>query len=46
MELKFTDTYEATYPNLTDLRNAFSGKNAPDTEQKPYFQVFEERRDF
>jgi hypothetical protein len=29
MELKFTDTYEATYPNLTDLRNALSGKNAP-----------------
>lgn len=46
MDLKFTDTYEATYPNLTDLRNVLNGKNAPDIEQKPYFQVFDERQGF
>lgn len=45
-EITFTDTYEATYPNLTDLRSIFSAKNTPDTEQKPYFQVFEEREGF
>jgi hypothetical protein len=45
-EITFTDTYEAAYPNLTDLRNTFSAKNTPDAEQKPYFQVFEEREGF
>ncbi|GGH00364.1 WbqC family protein [Mucilaginibacter phyllosphaerae] len=45
-ELKFTDTYEAAYPNLTDLRKAFSAKNTVNAEQKAYFQVFEERRGF
>jgi hypothetical protein len=45
-EITFTDTYEGTYPNLTDLRNAFSAKNTPDAQQKRYFQVFEERRGF
>ncbi|MES2064845.1 MAG: WbqC family protein [Bacteroidota bacterium] len=45
-EIAFTDTYEAAYPGLTDLRNAFSAKNTPDAQQKPYFQVFEEREGF
>lgn len=44
--LEFTDTYEATYPNLTDLRSAFSPKITPGEQQKPYFQVFEERHGF
>jgi hypothetical protein len=46
LEITFTDTYEAAYPNLTDLRNTFSAKNTADVQQKPYFQVFEERKGF
>ncbi|MFA6087978.1 WbqC family protein [Mucilaginibacter sp.] len=46
LPLQFTETYEAAYPHLIDLRNVISAKNVPDTEQKPYFQVFEERKGF
>ncbi|MEB0261405.1 MULTISPECIES: WbqC family protein [unclassified Mucilaginibacter] len=46
MDIQVTDTYETTYPNLTDLRTILNGKNADHTQQKPYFQVFEERRGF
>jgi hypothetical protein len=46
LPIQATATYEDEYPNLTDLRNSFSTKNEPDTEQKPYFQVFEERKGF
>jgi hypothetical protein len=41
-----TTAYEDEYPNLIDLRNAFSTKIEPENEQKPYFQVFEERKGF
>ena len=44
-DINVTDTYEATYPNLADLRTSLS-KNEVTTQQKPYFQVFEERRGF
>ncbi|MBD1394679.1 WbqC family protein [Mucilaginibacter glaciei] len=44
--LQFTETYEAAYPNLTDLRSTMSPKIEPDVEQKAYFQVFEERQGF
>ena len=46
MPLQFTDTYEAAYSNLTDLRLTISVKIASGIEQKPYFQVFEERMGF
>jgi hypothetical protein len=46
LELDFTDTYEAYYPNLTDLRNTFNAKTTIEVQQKPYFQVFEERQGF
>ncbi|WP_214070300.1 WbqC family protein [Mucilaginibacter sp. dw_454] len=46
IELKYTETYEAQYPQLEDLRDAISAKKAYDIEQKPYFQVFEERNGF
>ena len=46
LPLQFTETYEVTYPNLIDLRNTMSPKIIPDMEQKPYFQVFEERKGF
>lgn len=44
--LQFTNTYETIYFNLADLRNTMSPKIIPDMEQKPYFQVFEERKGF
>lgn len=45
-ELKYTETYEALYPQLEDLRDAMSAKKEYDAQQKPYFQVFEERNGF
>jgi len=44
--LTYTETYELGYPALTDLRNTISPKNEKDLEQKPYFQVFEEKQGF
>jgi len=45
--LNYTETYEARYPELvTDLRNGFNAKKEVTIEQKPYFQVFEERHGF
>jgi len=46
LELKYTETYEARYPQLEDLRDAMSAKKEYDLQQKPYFQVFEERNGF
>lgn len=44
--LQFTENYQAEYPNLTDLRYGMSAKTPTDIEQKPYFQVFEDRLGF
>ncbi|PJJ79181.1 WbqC family protein [Mucilaginibacter auburnensis] len=42
-----TQTYESDYgAEVLDLRNAFSSKKEYNAEQKPYFQVFEERHRF
>ena len=42
-----TESYEPVYPpGVTDLRHSFSSKKESDLEQKPYFQVFEERHGF
>jgi hypothetical protein len=46
LTLKFTNSYEAEYPLLYDLRNTISPKNEPSFNQKPYFQVFEDRQGF
>ncbi len=46
LNISYTETYEKEYPNLTDLRSSMSAKKEPSTEQKPYFQVFEERKGF
>ncbi|MDB4918550.1 WbqC family protein [Mucilaginibacter sp.] len=46
LELKYTKSYEAEYPNLADYRNTISPKHETDIEQKPYFQVFEDRKGF
>lgn len=44
--ISYTETYEATYPALTDLREVISPKKPPVFVQKPYFQVFEENHGF
>jgi hypothetical protein len=44
--LQFTATYEADYPGVYDYRNEFSSKKEYDFNQKPYFQVFEDRGGF
>lgn len=44
--IAYTESYEAEYPNLTDLRQSISSKKPSEFQQKPYFQVFEERHGF
>jgi WbqC-like protein family len=44
--INYTETYEAEYPILIDLRDNFSSKRPSQFQQKPYFQVFEERHGF
>ena len=46
LPLQYTETYEAEYTLLDDYRNAISPKKEYNFEQKPYFQVFEERHAF
>ncbi len=46
VELNYTESYEAEYMSLVDFRNSISPKREPDFDQKPYFQVFEERKGF
>jgi hypothetical protein len=45
-EFKFTDDYEQTYPDTTDLRLGLDPKKKTQVAQKPYFQLFEERYGF
>ncbi|MCD8739863.1 WbqC family protein [Mucilaginibacter roseus] len=45
-ELKFTDNYEHTYTTAIDLRESIHPKKGLITDNKPYFQVFEERNGF
>lgn len=44
--LGYTKTYEPEYPELLDLRSSIHSKKESTFEQKPYFQVFEERNGF
>jgi len=46
LNLNFTDSYEAEYPLLIDFRSTINPKKEPSFEQKPYFQVFDERQGF
>ena len=45
-DLNYTEGYEAEYPLLADFRNNFNPKKESDFNQKPYYQVFEERKGF
>ena|ERR1700754_3481268 len=44
--ISFTDEYHAEYPSIPDFRNTIHPKKETEFEQKPYFQVFEERKGF
>ncbi|HWZ14293.1 MAG TPA: WbqC family protein [Mucilaginibacter sp.] len=44
--LKFTESYEPAYPALADFRDTIHPKKEAAIEQKPYYQVFEERHGF
>ena len=44
--ISFTSGYEADYAGLIDFRNSIHSKKITLSEQKPYFQVFEERHGF
>jgi len=46
VQFQFTDEYFRDHDNLTDYRNTFNPKKDSGFEQKPYFQVFEERKGF
>ncbi len=42
----YTETFEPAYPLMTDLRHAINPKKESHFDQKPYLQVFEERKGF
>jgi hypothetical protein len=44
--ITYTESYEAEYTALIDLRKNINPKQEPDFTQKPYFQVFEEKHGF
>jgi hypothetical protein len=45
-EFKFTEDYEVSYPERVDLRLSLDPKKNTPIDQKPYFQLFEERHGF
>lgn len=45
-EIKYTDEYHPEYTSIPDLRMSIHPKKETAPEQKPYFQVFEERNGF
>jgi len=45
-DITFTDEYLPAYPDRADYRLSFNAKKETAFEQKPYFQVFEERQGF
>ena len=46
VEFNYTKTYETEYPLLIDFRNTINPKKESGFRQKPYYQVFEERKGF
>nr|WP_295769510.1 WbqC family protein [uncultured Mucilaginibacter sp.] len=45
-KLTYTEEYHRAYDDLADYRNSIHPKKDAAFEQKPYFQVFEERKGF
>jgi hypothetical protein len=46
LDYKFTDEYMETYPGMADFRVSMNPKRNTFDDQKPYFQLFEERQGF
>jgi len=46
VDYKLTTEYQEVYPEMLDLRRAITPKKENDIDQKPYFQLFEERHGF
>jgi hypothetical protein len=46
MPISYTETYEPEYPGVTDLRASITPKKESAFEQRPYFQVFEQKNGF
>jgi hypothetical protein len=47
IQLQYTETFEPAYPaTVADFRNSIHPKKESHFQQKPYFQVFEERKGF
>jgi hypothetical protein len=46
VELKYTESYEPEYPEMADYRSSINPKQETEIDQKPYFQVFEDRKGF
>jgi hypothetical protein len=44
--LSYTESYEHEYPQLIDFRTSINPKKESAVAQKPYFQVFEDRKGF
>ncbi len=42
----YTESYQADYPSLFDFRANINSKKSSAFEQKPYFQLFEQRHGF
>jgi hypothetical protein len=45
-EIKYTEEYFKDYPPVPDFRTSIHPKKETELEQKPYFQVFDERKGF
>ena len=45
-ELQYTEAYETHYLGVNDFRLSINSKNNSGFQQKPYFQLFEEKRGF
>jgi len=46
IDYSYTQNYEVAYPELADYRESINPKRETDFNQKPYFQVFEDRKGF
>ncbi|MGN6181252.1 MAG: WbqC family protein [Mucilaginibacter sp.] len=44
--INYTETYEPEYPSLADFRSSIHPKKDATFQQKPYFQLFEDRHGF
>ncbi|WP_370580908.1 WbqC family protein [Mucilaginibacter sp. FT3.2] len=45
-DIKYTDEYHVAYLSIPDFRTSIHPKKETELEQKPYFQVFDDRKGF